>query len=394
MSWYRVRAQVQLQPPYTLIDQDDVVFAPGEQYLMELLACDASPLTIKAYADQLKSFLNALAPLGIAWDAVRSDQVRDHILWMKRATKTNRIPRGLTSPVPGSLNPQTGKPYLPTTYQPTTINHRLTVITGFYQHHIGRGTFAPPNPARPSVRRRFAHHNPEERWVQEARTPYRQRLPKTQPRYLSDAQWDAFFHSLTCDRDRALFILAISAGSRAGECLRLRLCDVNFGDQTVRLIAKGTRNEDWIRAAPEFFTWLTLYLARSYADILPDAPLWVTRRHPRRALTYDALRAVLTRANATLETNWTFHDFRHTCGYRLGRDPQMTLVAIQAHLRHAHVTTTQRYLAQREDDVQQQLAEHHQRRLNGELRPKPMAASYGYDPADLEEFFDDAGLRK
>ncbi|MFC6662719.1 site-specific integrase [Deinococcus multiflagellatus] len=113
---------------------------------MELLACDVSPLTIKAYADQLKSFLNALAPLGIAWDAVRSDQVRDHILWMKRATKTNRIPRGLTSPVPGSLNPQTGKPYLPTTYQPTTINHRLTVITGFYQHHIGRGTFAPPTP--------------------------------------------------------------------------------------------------------------------------------------------------------------------------------------------------------------------------------------------------------
>ncbi|MBZ9715850.1 tyrosine-type recombinase/integrase [Deinococcus multiflagellatus] len=120
----------------------------------------------------------------------------------------------------------------------------------------------------------------------------------------------------------------------------------------------------------------------------------MTRRHPRQALTYDALRAVLTRANATLETNWTFHDFRHTCGYRLGRDPQMTLVAIQAHLRHAHVTTTQRYLAQREDDVQQQLAEHHQRRLNGELRPRPMAASYGYDPADLEEFFDDAGLRK
>ena len=394
MSVYRVRAQVHLQLPYTVVDHEGTVFAPGEQYLMELLACDVSPLTLKTYADQLKSFLNALQPLGIPWHAVRSEHVRDHILWMKQAIKTNRIPRGSAAPVPGSLNPRTGKPYLPTTYRPATLNHRLTVIAGFYQHQITRGAFQPPNPARPSLRRRYAHHNPEATWTRTARMPYRQRLPKTQPRYLADVQWDEFFQVLTCDRDRALFSMAVSAGSRAGEVLRMRLCDVSFGDQTVRLIAKGTRNEDWIRVAPEFFTWLNLYIGKSYAEILPDSPLWMTCRHPRRPLTYDALRAVLTRANAKLSTNWTFHDFRHTCGYRLGRDPQMTLVAIQAHLRHAHVTTTQRYLAQREEDIQQQLAAHHQRRLNGLLSPQSPRASYSYDPTDLDEFFDHAGLRK
>lgn len=393
MSRYRVRAQVHRQPPYTLVDQNDDVFMPGEDYLLDLQASDLSPLTLKGYADQLKSFLNALEPLGIGWDAVRADQVRDHVLWMKRGTKRNRIPRRADSPVPGSLNPRTGKPYLATGYQPATINHRLTVITGFYQHQIARGAFDPPNPAKPFRRRRYAHHPPEDPWARDARAPYRQRFPKTQPRYLSDAQWDEFFQALTCDRDRALFSLAVSAGSRAGEGLRMRLCDVNFGDQTVRLIAKGTRNEDWVRAAPDFFIWLNRYVARSYADIVPEAPLWVTRRHPRRPLTYDALRAVLTRVNTALGTNWTFHDFRHTCGYRLGRDPQMTLVAIQSHLRHAHVTTTQRYLAQREEDVQQQLAEHHQRRLSGGLLPKGKA-EYQYDPADLDEFFDDSGLRK
>jgi len=42
-------------------------------------------------------------------------------------------------------------------------------------------------------------------------------------------------------------------------------------------------------------------------------------------LTYDALRAVLRRANDHLGANWTMHDLRHTCALRI--DPRRGIVA-------------------------------------------------------------------
>lgn len=47
-----------------------------------------------------------------------------------------------------------------------------------------------------------------------------------------------------------------------------------------------------------------------------DTRLWWTLRRPVRPLAYSALRQVLNRANATLGSNITFHDLRHTtrCG--------------------------------------------------------------------------------
>jgi integrase len=67
-------------------------------------------------------------------------------------------------------------------------------------------------------------------------------------------------------------------------------------------------------------------------------------RRPFRALSYDAARAMFTRANAALGSNWSLHDLRHTAAYRMARDPQMPLTDVQWVLGHAHLSTTQRYL--------------------------------------------------
>ena len=63
------------------------------------------------------------------------------------------------------------------------------------------------------------------------------------------------------------------------------------------------------------------------------------------------MRAVFTRVNRRLETNWTLHDLRHTCAIRMANDPKMPLVTVQTLLGHAHLTTTQRYLKPHLDQV-------------------------------------------
>ena len=94
--------------------------------------------------------------------------------------------------------------------------------------------------------------------------------------------------------------------------------------------------------------WLRLYQAQ-LSGLVPagrDEPLWRTLRRPFRALGYDAARAMFTRANAALGSNWSLHDLRHTAAYRMARDPQMPLTDVQWVLGHAHLSTTQRYLNQ------------------------------------------------
>jgi integrase/recombinase XerD len=66
------------------------------------------------------------------------------------------------------------------------------------------------------------------------------------------------------------------------------------------------------------------------------------------------------RINEQLGANVTLHDFRHTCGARLASDPSVSLVDVQAHLRHRHLSTTEIYLAARPEDVIRRVQAHHQ----------------------------------
>lgn len=84
------------------------------------------------------------------------------------------------------------------------------------------------------------------------------------------------------------------------------------------------------------------------------------RRGPgkcRQPLTYDALRAVLRRANALLGTNWTMHDLRHTAAVRMIRDENLTLRDVQTILGHAHLSSTQVYLEE-DDEVIRRVSQH------------------------------------
>ena len=80
-----------------------------------------------------------------------------------------------------------------------------------------------------------------------------------------------------------------------------RGCDVDWGDQQVRVIRKGSRAElPWLPGSNSAFVWLRLYLAE-IGGVDPGDPVWVTLRRRRdgsgelagMAMIYEAPRAVL-----------------------------------------------------------------------------------------------------
>jgi integrase/recombinase XerD len=221
-----------------------------------------------------------------------------------------------------------------------------------------------------------------------ARGSYRQTLAQRVPRAIPEELYEQVFAALTSNRDRAIISLLVSSGARAAELLGMRGQDVDWGGQRVRLLGKGTRQPQWVAASPAFF-WLARYLAEQPRPVAE--PLWVTLRQPTRPLGYQALRAVLLRVNAKLDTNLMLHDFRHTCALRLAADPLVPLADIQAHLRHRHLSTTETYLIARPEEVVRRMQAHQQaapphqtrgHRLGGPISPAISTCSSASHPGD------------
>lgn len=331
-----------------------------------------------------------LAAVDVEWSRAKRVDVRDFVLWLRTCHNPARDRRHPDAPVPGSLNARTGKPYLKSGYAPATINHAVSVLSAFYDHHLqtGQGPLASPVPPQSRDGRRLeAHHNPLEPFRLHRRGAYRQKQVDREPRAVPDDVVEDLFISLGCHRNRALFSMFLSSGARAAEMLGMTIGDVHPGEGRIYVQTKGLGGaKEACPASPEAFAWLALYLGELAQDghrPAPDEPVWWTLRGPTRPLTYTAQRAVLNRINARIGANITLHDLRHTLFLRLIEDPAITLVDAQQVMRHRRITTTSTYLRPRIDEVIAKVHEHY-------TRPKPPPrplTGWTYDPDDLADVF-------
>ncbi|MEU6731531.1 site-specific integrase [Nonomuraea wenchangensis] len=334
--------------------------------------------------------------MGVPWDRATPEEGRDYVLWLAQTRKPIAQRRGKSAATAGRINPLTRKPYPGDRYQPRTIRNGNAVVRAFYEFWIELGVGPPlnPMPLRDPDQRATAHHNPMRPFPAQGRLRYNPPAPRQRPRLMPDERWEEFFAALRLHRDRALVCLAVSTGARASELLGLTGADVNWGEMLICVRRKGSEARQWLPTSPEAFVWLRLYLAE-IGEIGPDEPLWWTvrrygdgGRRERCRLTYDALRAVFRRANATLGTNWTMHDLRHTCAVRMLRDGNLSLRDVQVILGHAHLSTSEVYLVEDDDVVIDRVRRHHaDRQERADHRPGPPPAALGYDPADLEVLF-------
>jgi site-specific recombinase XerD len=274
---------------YALVGADGEPLEPVQDYLAELLAGDCSPLTLKSYAFDLLAWFRFLAAAGVGWQHATRGHVRDWVLALRSRPNPQRT-RGGGRVAARAGNPHSGTPSQRTGYAAATINHRLSVVAGFYQHHARLGSGPAVNPVpddAPRGGRRNAHRNPMEPWTPGRRGSYRQTLPQRVPRAITDELYARVFAALTSNRDRAIISLLVSSGARADELLGMSGQDVDWGGQRVRLVGKGARQPRWVAASPAFFLWLARYLAEQPSRPVAE-PLWVTLRPPTRPLGYQA----------------------------------------------------------------------------------------------------------
>ena len=377
-----VVATGEAHPPYLVLNGYGAAIEPVTAYLRDLALSDSSPLTPRSYGFGLLRWFRLLWLLDVGWDRAAEAEVAVLTGWLRTAPNPQRRRRDLQSAPPGTVNPRTGKPYLGAGYAPSTINHALSVVSGFYSFHAheGRGPVVNPVPVSPQRRRALGHLSPLEPKPVLGRARLRQKVTSRPPRSIPDPLWDELFAAMGCERDRALLDCYVTSGARAEELLGVTTADIHWAKPGLYVISKGTRERELVPISPEACVRLAHYLDDAG---LPTAgePVWRTRHGKDRPLTYWATRRVIQRAQQELGTNWTLHDLRHTAAHRMANGGKLTLPEVQAVLRHANIQTTSRYLAVRVEEIFDALLEHYN-------RPRPQV-SYptGYAADDIAAVF-------
>lgn len=397
-GWGRV-VEVSDVVRFAVLDEENRPIEPVQFYLRDFKASGNRDASVRSYAYDLLRWWRFLRVVDTAWDRATPAEGRDFVLWLLQARKPVAERRKESAIWAGTVNPVTRKQYPGDNYMPRTVRHSNAVIRSFYIFWAeqGMGPVANPIPVQRtrSGERPNAHHNPLERFRPEGKLRYNPRIPKRKPRAMSDDHWEALFGSLSSDRDRAILALAISTAARAGELVRLRGGDVDWGDQLIRVRRKGTDAEQWLAASPEAFVWLRLYLSQTGPMGASDPLWWTLRRRDqgggksgRIPLSYDALRAMLRRLNSLLGANWSMHDLRHTCALRMIRDTNLSMRDVQTVLGHADLSTTQTYLEEEDTEVIRRVRRHFQDREQALVEgPPAVTAGSGYDTGDLAVLF-------
>lgn len=383
-----VLAQVaRAQLPYAVLDDSGTEVEPASQYLTSLVLGDCSPLTCRSYAHGLLRWFRLLWALEVGWESAAEPEAAVLVGWLRTAPNPQRE-RSAGSPAAGSVNLVTGKPTLGPGYATRTINHALSVVSGFYEYHghQGRGPAANPVPSSARRRRALAHLSPLEPRPAAGRARLRQKVPDRPPRAIPDQRWDELFAAMGCERDRALLEFSVSSGARAAELLGVCPEDVDWAGRRFYVISKGTRLREPVPASPQAFIHLAHYLDEC-GPRREGQPLWRTRRGRDRPLSYPALRRVLQRADDLLGANWSWHDMRHTACARMAASPELTLAEVQAIMRHASIQTTSRYLAVSVEEIFDRLTRHYNLpRLDAHFPA-------GYAADDITAVFGEGGAR-
>jgi len=103
LSRYAVVEEPEGIPPYALAGPDGSPIEPVTDYLLELLASDCSPATLKSYALDLLDWFRFLDRSGVLWYRAERAHVRDYVLLLRSARNPYRERKAGGAPLPGSL---------------------------------------------------------------------------------------------------------------------------------------------------------------------------------------------------------------------------------------------------------------------------------------------------
>jgi site-specific recombinase XerD len=303
-------------------------------FLSHLVTRAFSPATVRAYAYDLLNFLRFLAERGAGLRDVVATDLFDYLDWQQQrprpgAGKVVRLasPRGAAA---------------------ATMNRRIAAARGLFEFAVTTGV-RPDNPVPAARRSSGLRATPRGLLghVGGGRPRAGGRLVR-QPRRLPEAleahDVAAFLADLRTSRDRAIILLMLLGGLRAGEVRSLRLADVDMGLRRVRVTGKGGK-ERIVPVDGGFFTELAVYL-REERPARAGAECFVVLRGPTvgQPLTEAGLRRIFrTHRRTSGALRVRPHRLRHTYGTELAA-AGIDLLVLRELMGHAHPETTAAYV--------------------------------------------------
>ena len=167
-------------------------------------------------------------------------------------------------------------------------------------------------------------------------------------------------------RDKALFLLGVATGYRISELLSLRVSDVYQYEKIVDTVTVQRRNMKRKTAGRTVILsamakraiseWLDELGAR--AALEPDMFLFKSRKGENKAITRQMADKILRDAFAVCELAGTVatHSMRKTFANKVYDNLQHDLVRTQRALGHTNINSTVKYMAFREEEIDEAIA--------------------------------------
>ncbi|MNX68449.1 Tyrosine recombinase XerD [compost metagenome] len=171
------------------------------------------------------------------------------------------------------------------------------------------------------------------------------KLPETQPRALALAEVDKILSVIKNDRDRVLFTLLSETGLRISEALALKVEDLRFDAQELRVNGKGQKERTAFLTKTESLRLLRRYLRKSGITsgfVFPPDERKQRAGASGKPLTYSVICRAWSRYCAEAGIDCTIHQLRHSYATDLiNRGVRVEMVSKL--LGHKNLQTTQRY---------------------------------------------------
>lgn len=304
-------------------------------FLAHLEARNFALATVRAYAYDTLNFGRFCLERGVSLGGVSAAEIFDWIDWQSAARRRRSGNVVKLARFAGAA--------------PATVNRRVAAVRALLEHQVvvgGRADNPVPAPRRgqglrPKARGMLGHLGPG-RPRQGGRLV---RQPQRLPEALDPHDVAAFLADLHTHRDRAIVLVMLLGGLRAGEVRRLRLADVDHGRRTVRVIGKGDR-ERTVPVDQAFFTELAAYLHGERPAGLTTPECFVVLRGPTAgsALTEAGLRSIFRHHRHTSGASRVRpHRLRHTYGTELAA-AGIDLLVLRQLMGHASPETTAGYV--------------------------------------------------
>ncbi len=202
----------------------------------------------------------------------------------------------------------------------TTINRRLNALKHFFEYLVMKEQGLASNPVKPS---------------------HFLRRGRPLPKHLAQEQVRALFAQITHPMDHALGLLMLRCGLRVSEVTRLRLGDIDWAQQALRIEQGKGRKDRIVYLAADALAALRTCLALR-PEAVPDGLVFWNQKRPHRALSSKGIQKKIERYAKAAGLKASCHSLRHTFASNL-LEAGAEVISIKELLGHASIGSSERY---------------------------------------------------